>query len=59
MEFSYFSIWYDVVFYTVLTQKMIWEPLNFGSFLDKIYLRLHENVPEISLNIVFERIWAF
>ena len=38
---------------------MIWEPLNCGSFVDKIYLRLHENVLEISLKIVYERIWAF
>ena len=28
---------------------MIWQPLSFDSFLDKIYLRLHENVVEISL----------
>ena len=27
-------------------------PLNCGSFLDKIYLRLYENVHEISLKIV-------
>ena len=31
---------------------MIWEPLNCGSFVDKIYLRLFENVLEISLKIV-------
>ena len=30
-----------------------------GSFLDKIYLRLHENVLESSLKILYERIWAF
>ena len=32
MEFSYFSIWYmyNVKCYTVLTPKMIWEPLNCG-----------------------------
>ena len=35
---------------------MIWEPLNSGSFLDNIYLTLHENVLEISLKIVYERI---
>ena len=35
---------------------MIWEPLNCGSFVDKIYLRLHENVLEMSLKIVDERI---
>ena len=28
---------------------MIWEPLNCGSFLEKVYLRLHKNVLEISL----------
>ena len=38
----------------VLTPKMLWEPLYRGSFLDKIYLRLHENVLEISLKIVYE-----
>ena len=35
---------------------MIWEPLNCGSFVDKIYLRLNEHVFEISLKIVYERI---
>ena len=35
------------------------EPLNCGSFLDKIYRRLHENVLEVSLKIVYERIWDF
>ena len=54
--FRFFSISYYVKFYTVLTPKMIWEPLNFGSFLDKIYLRLHENVLEIALKIVYEGI---
>ena len=48
MEFSYFSIWYNVNIYMVITQKMIWEPIKFGSFLEKIYLRLHENALEIS-----------
>ena len=56
MEFSYFL---HVKFYTAFTQKMIWEPLNCSSFLDKIYLRLHENAVEISLQIANERIWAF
>ena len=51
-----FSIWYNVKLYTVLTPKMIWEPLNCGSFLDTIYLRLRENVLGISLKIVYERI---
>ena len=36
----------------VINQKMIWEPINCGSFLEKIYLRLHENELEISLKIV-------
>ena len=49
----------NVKFYTVLTQKMIWGPLNCGSLLDKIYLWLHENVLKISLKIVCERICAF
>ena len=35
---------------------MVLEPLINGSFLDKIYLRLYENVLEISLKIVYERI---
>ena len=35
---------------------MIWEPLNCGSFVDKIYLSLHENVLVITLKIVYERI---
>ena len=43
------SIRYNVKFYTVLTPKMISESLNCGSILDKIYLRLNENVLEISL----------
>ena len=37
---------------------MIWE-LNYSSLLDKIYLRLHENVFEISVKIVYEKIRAF
>ena len=60
MEFSYFLhmvyIFCNVKFYTVLTPKMIWEPLNCGSFLDKIYLRLHENMLGISLKTVYEKI---
>ena len=54
MIFRIFSIWYNVKFYMVTTPKIIWEPLNCGSFLDKIYLRLQENVLEISLKIVYE-----
>ena len=50
MEFLLFSpygiIWYNVKFYTVLTPKMKWESLNC-----KIYLRLRENVLEISLKM--------
>ena len=49
MDFGIFSIWYNVKFNTILTPKMIWKPLNRGSFLDKIYPRLQENVLEISL----------
>ena len=55
-NFRIFSICYNVKFYTDFTQKMIWEPLNCGSFLDRFYLRLHENVVEIALKIVNERI---
>ena len=35
---------------------MIWEPINCGSFLEKVYLKLHEYVLEMSLKIVYERI---
>ena len=49
-------VWYNVRFYTVLTPKMIWEPLDGGLFLDRIYLRLYEDMLEISLKIVYERI---
>ena len=52
LDFSYFSIWYNVKFHVILTpkykrdfysdvytiSKMIWEPLNCGSYLDKVYL---------------------
>ena len=31
---------------------MIWEPLNCGSFLEKVYLRFHENMLEISLKLL-------
>ena len=51
-----FSIWYNVNIYKVLTLKMIWEPLNCCSFLEKVYLRLHENVLKISLKIVYKKI---
>ena len=57
IAFGIFSIWYNVKFYyRLLYPKMVLEPLNCGSFLDKIYLWLHENVLEISLKIVFEKI---
>ena len=59
MEFlCIFSIWYNVKLYMLLTPKMIWEPLNCGSFLEKFYLRLHENVLEISLKIVLPEIMS-
>ena len=35
---------------------MTWEPLNNGSFLEKINLKIHENVLESSLEIAYERI---
>ena len=35
---------------------MLREPLNRGSFLENVYLRLHKNVLEISLKIVYEKI---
>ena len=38
---------------------MIWEPLNCGSYFEKVFLRLHLNVLEISLKIVYEKIYAF
>ena len=43
MEFLYFLHMVQVKFYTVLTPKMIWES-ELWFILDKIYLRLHENV---------------
>ena len=43
---------YNVKLYTDFTQKMIWEPLNCCSFLDKIYLRLPENVFEITMTLL-------
>ena len=30
----------NVNIYAFITQKMIWEPINCGSFLEKVYLRL-------------------
>ena len=58
MEFSYFL---HMVCYVLhgFNSKKIWEPLNCGAFLDESYLRLHENVLEISLKIVYKRIEAF
>ena len=41
MIFRIFSIWYNVNSYTLITQKMIWEPINCGSFLEFVYLRIH------------------
>ena len=55
-NFRIFSIMYNVNVYRVLTEKMTWEPLNCDSFFEKIYLRLQENVLEISLKIVYKRI---
>ena len=43
----------------VLTQKMIWEPLNFGTFLEKFYMGLNENGHNISIKMVYQRIYAF
>ena len=58
MGLSYFlHMVYNVKIYTVLSPKMIWEHLNYGSYLDKIHSRLHKNVLEISLKIVCERIY--
>ena len=49
LNFRIFSIWYNVKFYMVLTPKMIWEPLNYSSFLVEIYLWLNENFFKNSL----------
>ena len=38
---------------------MIWEAFNCGSFLEKVYLTIRGNVLEISLQIFYERIYAF
>ena len=35
-------------YYMILDHKMTWEPLNSSLFLDKVYLRPHENGHEIS-----------
>ena len=41
----------------LITQKIIWEPHNCGIFLEKVYLRINENMHEISVKIVYERIF--
>ena len=57
MEFSYFLHMVIVnIYYTVITQKMIWEPINCDSILEKVNLRLLNNVLKISLKIVYDRI---
>ena len=33
IDFRFFSIWYNVNIYMVLTQKIIGEPINCGIFL--------------------------
>ena len=45
--------------YSILTQKMIWEPLNCDLFLEKVYLRHNENGRYISYKIVYLRILAY
>ena len=35
MEFSYFLHWYNVSIHTVIAQKMVWEHIHYGSFLEK------------------------
>ena len=39
----------------VLNHKMIWEPLNCGLILDKVYARLNENRHKISFKNSFMR----
>ena len=48
-----FSEWLNFNIYMVLNHKMISEPLNCGLFLNKFYLRLHENGHKISQKIVY------
>ena len=40
----------------VLNQKIVWKPPICSLFLEKVYLRFHENWHEISWKIVYERI---
>ena len=39
----------------VLTQKMIWDPINCGMFLENVYVKLNENGHNVSIKIVYER----
>ena len=35
----------------ILTQKIIWEPINCDIFLEKVYVRLNENGHNVSINL--------
>ena len=39
----------------VLTQKMIWEPLNCDTFIEKLYVGMNKNGHNIDIKIVYER----
>ena len=51
MNFRIFFIWYNVDIYMILTQKIIWEPINCDIFLEKVYVRLNENGHNVSINL--------
>ena len=52
--FLIFSIWFNVNIFTVLTQKIVWEPVICSLFLEKVYLRLRENWHKFSLKIALK-----
>ena len=39
-------------------QMIIWEPINCGMVLEKVYVRLNENGHNFSIKIVYEKIWT-
>ena len=59
MEFSYFSIWYNVKFYTDFTKKNDIGTSEFWFSFGKDLCEASWKCDQISLKIVNERIWAF
>ena len=47
MNFRISCIWYNVDIYMLLTPKIILEHLNCDIFLEKVYVKLNENVYNI------------